>query len=458
LSQAKLRKGIVRLLTGSGLLLLGLAEGGRADEISELKAQLKAQQETMQQMQERLEQLEARQRLKERSLRQEIEQIAQKKSETGPTDLRAFWKEGLNFATEDGNFKLKVGGRVQNDWLWISEDKDLKADVGEQEDGTEFRRVRLYFEGLIYGNTEYKLQLDFAGGDADLKDVYLGLLDFPIGKLRFGHFKEPFSLEELTSSKYITFLERALPNAFAPSRNAGFMLHCSEFEDRMTWAAGVFRDTDDYGEDVDDGGYNVTGRVTVLPIYEDKGASLLHLGAAYSYRNPDDALRYRERPEAHLTSRFVDTGTFASDRVDLWGLEAAWVNGPLSLQAEYIRADADRTGTGSDVDFDGYYVQTSYFLTSEHRNYKASEGAFSRVKPKNNFRFGGGPGAWEVAFRYSELDLDDKDITGGRLENMTAGLNWHLNPNMRIMWNYVHADKEHVGEADMLLMRLQVDF
>lgn len=451
-------KGIFLSIVAFGLLWFLLATKTQADDIVELKEQLEAQQKITQQVQERLEQIEARQRLKEKSLKQEIEQIAQKKSEMGPTDLRTFWKEGLNFATEDGNFKLKVGGRVQNDWLWISEDKDLKADVGEQEDGTEFRRVRLYFEGLIYGNTEYKLQLDFAGGDADLKDVYLGLLDFPIGKLRFGHFKEPFSLEELTSSKYITFLERALPNAFAPSRNAGFMLHSSAFEDRMTWAAGVFRDTDDYGEDVDDGGYNVTGRVTALPVYEDNGASLLHLGAAYSYRNPDDALRYRERPEAHLTSRFVDTGTFASDRVDLWGLEAAWVNGPLSLQAEYIRADADRTGTGSDVDFDGYYVQASYFLTGEHRNYKTSSGAFSRVKPKNNFRFGGGPGAWEVAFRYSELDLDDKDITGGRLENMTAGLNWHLNPNMRIMWNYVHADKEDVGEADMLLMRLQVDF
>lgn len=458
MKKAEAGKGIFLSIVAFGLLWFLPATKTQADDITELKEQLEAQQKVTQQVQERLEQLEARQRLKEKSLKQEIERLAQQEPEMGPTDLRAFWKEGLNFATEDGDFKLKVGGRVQNDWLWIGEDKDLKGDVGEQEDGTEFRRVRLYFEGLIYGNVEYKLQLDFAGGDADLKDVYLGLLDFPVGKLRLGHFKEPFSLEELTSSKYITFLERALPNAFAPSRNAGFMLHSSAFEDRMTWAAGVFRDTDDYGEDVDDGGYNVTGRVTVLPIYEDKGASLLHLGAAYSYRNPDDALRYRERPEAHLTSRFVDTGTFASDRVDLWGLEAAWVSGPLSVQAEYIRTDADRTGAGSDVDFDGYYVQASYFLTGEHRNYKASSGAFSRVKPKNNFRLGGSPGAWEVALRYSELDLDDKDITGGRLENMTAGLNWHLNPNMRIMWNYVHADKEHVGEADMLLMRLQVDF
>jgi phosphate-selective porin OprO/OprP len=316
----------------------------------------------------------------------------------------------------------------------------------------------LYFSGLIYDNVEYKLQLDFAGGDADLKDAYLGLTDFPLGKLRMGHFKEPFSLDELTSSKYITFLERALPNIFAPGRNTGFMLHNTYPEERMTTAIGVFRSTDDYGEDVDDGGYNITGRVTALPIYKNKGANLVHLGAAYSYRNPDDSIQYRQRPEAHLTDRFVDTGSFVGDQVDLVGLEAAWVNGPLSLQGEYMMADVDRLGGGSDVEFDGYYVQASYFLTGEHRSYKTSEGAFSRVKPKKNYSAAGGPGAWEVKARYSRLDLSDQDITGGELDNISAGLNWYLNPNTKIMWDYVHADKDNIGEADMLMMRLQFDF
>jgi phosphate-selective porin OprO/OprP len=369
-----------------------------------------------------------------------------------------FWKEGLNFTTQNGDFKLKIGGRLMNDWFWSSEDDAIKANVGEQEDGVEFRRARLYFSGLIYENVEYKLQLDFEGGDADFKDAYLGLTDFPLGKLRIGHFKEPFSLEELTSSKYITFLERALPNTFSPSRNTGVMLHNVASDERMTAAFGVFRDTDNYGEDSgDDGGYNVTGRITALPIYENKGASLLHIGAAYSFRNPDDSLSYDASPEAHLARDFVDTGTFASDRVDLLGLEGAWVDGPLSVQGEYIMADADRI-TGSCVGFDGYYVQASYFLTGEHRSYKTSEAAFSRVKPKKNYSYSGGPGAWEIKARYSELDLNDDNITGGELNNVTAGLNWYLNPNTKIMWDYVHADKDTVGQADMFMMRLQFDF
>jgi phosphate-selective porin OprO/OprP len=421
-----------------------------ADEISDLKDQVS-------ELQNRTVQLEARQRRKEKALEEQIKELKKQPPGTDPADFRVFWKEGLNLVTLDENFKLKIGGRLQTDWLFSSEDDTIKSDVGEQEDGVEVRRARLYFSGLIYGNVKYKLQFDFAGGQAVLKDAYLALPDFALGELRLGHFKEPFSLEELTSSKYLTFLERALPNVFVPSRNMGVMIHNTASEERITAAIGLFRDTDDFGEGQDDGGYNITGRVTALPIYENKGAQLLHLGAAYSYRNPDDSIHYRQRPEAHLTDRFVDTGTFAVNQADLVGLEAAWVNGPLSLQGEYMMADEDRLG-GSDVGFDGYYVQASYFLTGEHRKYKTSEGAFSRTKPKENYSAAGGPGAWEVKARYSGLDLSDKDITGGQLDDISAGVNWYLNPNTRIMWDYVHADKDDVGEADMLMMRLQFDF
>jgi phosphate-selective porin OprO/OprP len=387
--------------------------------------------------------------------------------ELGPTDFRVFWKEGLRLETPNKDFTMKVGGRIMNDWGWISEDDGIKADadIGDQEDGVEFRRARLYISGLIYGNIEYKLQFDFAGGDADLKDAYIATR-LPIGKIKVGHFKEPFGLEELTSSKYITFLERSLPTeAFSPSRNAGVMLYDSALDERMTWAAGFFREADDNGNIEDDGGYSVTGRVTGLPLYADDGASLVHVGASYSYRDTTrdtsdggldaDAARFRSRPEAHLFDRFVDTGNFASDRVDLVGLEGAWVEGPLSVQGEYMFANAD---VSSDGNFDGYYVQASYFLTGEHRKYKPSAGAFSRVKPKNNFGLKDGLGAWEVALRYSSLDLDDGEIAGGELDSVTAGLNWYLNPNMRIMWNYIHAQKDGVGDADMVLMRWQVDF
>lgn len=447
----KIEKGFLLMVFLIAVLLSLSAQTAKADEISDLKEQVS-------ELQNRTTQLEARQRLKEKALREEIEELKQQKTETDPSDFRVYWKEGLNLVTPDEDFKLKIGGRLQTDWFFSTEDQDVKFDVGDQEDGVEFRRARLYFSGLIYDNVEYKLQFDFEGGDADFKDAYLTLTDFPFGKLRMGHFKEPFSLDELTSSKYITFMERALPNALVPGRNTGFMLQKICPQERMTAALGLFRDTDSYGEDQDDGGYNVTGRVTALPIYKDKGASLLHVGAAFSNRKPDDSYGFDASPEAHLADDFVDTGSIAGDRVELLGLEAAWVNGPLSLQSEYIMADGGRFA-GSDVEFDGYYVQASYFLTGEHRKYKTTEGAFSRVKPNNNYNASsGGLGAWEAKARYSGLDLSDSDISGGELDNISLGMNWYLNPNTKVMWDYVHADKDDVGDADMLMMRLQFDF
>ncbi|MDI9431138.1 MAG: porin [Planctomycetota bacterium] len=443
-----------------GILLLTVAGwpvACGADELGELKQQLEDQKTRSAELEDRINQLEARQKLKERSMSEEIAALKDSQGEKSPTNLQAYWKDGLRFKTADDLFQLRIGGRMMFDWLWIGEDDDIKAGIGEQEDGVGFRRVRFYMGGSIYENVDYMLQLDFAGGGTALKDAYIGLTDFPLGKLRMGQFKEPFSLEELTSSNYMTFVERAVPNAFAPSRSVGFMLHDVALDSRMTWAAGLFRDTDDTGFDMDDGGYNLTGRITGLPWYKDEGESLLHLGVAYSHRNPDETVRYRARPEAPMIDRFVDTGTTDADRATLLGLEAAWVAGPVSLQTEYMRADADRTG-GSDVDFSAYYAQASYFLTGERRPYSTSSGTFGLVKPKTNFRFGGGPGAWELKARYSSIDLNDKDLRGGELDNFSAGVNWYLNPNMRIMWDYIRTDVDDMGQADILLMRLHAFF
>ena len=389
----------------------------------------------------------------------DLEERTAKLEESDAKDFRVFWKEGLNLKTEDDSFSLKIGGRLMTDFTWISEDEDIKNDslIGEQEDGVEVRRARMYFSGNIYDNVNYKLQLDFAGAEVTFKDAFLEITDLPFGKLKMGNFYEPFSLETVTSSKYITFAERGLPTIFSPERQTGFMLHDTHYDGRVYTAVGVFRETDGTGENIDDGGYHITARGSVLPIYEDGGKSLLHLGAAYSLRNPDDTLRIRQRPEAHLTDRFIDTTSMSSDRYDLLGLEAAWVNGPFSLQSEYIKANVDRMNA-SDVCFDGYYVQASYFLTGEHRAYKTKEAAFSRVKPKNNYKYGSGAGAWEAKLRFSELDLNDKDVTGGKLNDITAGMNWYLNPNTKIMWDYIHADKEDSGQADIVVMRLQFDF
>lgn len=366
------------------------------------------------------------------------------------------WDDTFKLDSPDGRFKLQFGGRVQLDATFADPDAAIETAFGAVDDGTELRRARLYFSGTVYKQVEFKIEYDFATGDAVADDVYVGLKDTAIGGVRIGHMKEPFSLEEMTSSKYSTFIERSLPTVFAPSRNVGVMVH--DAGERYTWAAGAFRESDEFALSSGDGLLNLTGRVTGMPVYRDD-AHLLHLGLGVSRKDlGDDLFRFRQRPEAHLTPRFVDTGSFAAADVRLWDLELAVVWDAFWAAAEVIGAEADATAIG-DPSLRGSYVQAGYFLTRQHRPYRRDHGDFGRLKLGEDETFGeGGKGAWEVAVRYSTLDLTDAGVAGGRIDDVTVALNWYLNSASRFMLDFVHSDVEDVGEASFVLVRAQVEF
>jgi len=382
-------------------------------------------------------------------------------AEADPSVFKVYWKDGLRFDTADKAFRLKLGGRIYNDWAWFDQDKSIKNLVGKDDNGTEFRSARLYAAGEIYQRAVFKAEYDFEDGDSSFKDVYVGLVDLPfVGMARVGHFKEPFSLEELTSSRFITFMERALPNALVPGRNTGFGINNAFLDDHLTFGAGVFYDSNDFGESTGDN-YQFTARVTGLP-WAPADDQFLHIGGSVRVGDPDDnSLSFSERPESHLANNYVDTGTFTNAQSQVrWGIEAATVCGPFSVQGEYIATNVDRNGGLSNADFSGWYVFASWFITGEHRAYKRADAAFDRIKPKSNFLIDHGTGAVELALRYSTLSLADGGIQGGELSDITAGLNWYLNPNMRVMSNYVHADLQdlNVGDTNLFEMRFQVDF
>lgn len=376
------------------------------------------------------------------------------------SSLRWYWDEGLQAESPNRNFRFEIGGRLMNDWAFMGEDRDIRNLFGNLQDGTEFRSSRFGIEGTIYDRVEFSTEYDFSGGQANFKDVYLGVLDMPIiGSFRFGHFKEPFSLEENTSGRFTTFMERSLGNTFVPGRQTGMMVHDELMEQRLTWAVGIFRGVDSFGDSSRDGEYNMTMRVTGLPIYADQGAKLLHLGFAYSLRNPVAGfVKITQRPEVNLAPEFVDTGILKADSAKLFGLEGAWLRGPALLQGEFIQNAVVLT-QGGNVNFSSWYIQGSYFLTGEYQSYELEDAAFDRVRPRRNlFDDRGGLGAWQLAARYSQLDINDVGVSGGEMRNLTLGLNWYLNPNTRLMWNYVSSELQSVGEANMLQMRFQVDF
>ncbi|MCH7890966.1 MAG: hypothetical protein IH921_05625, partial [Gemmatimonadetes bacterium] len=217
--------------------------------------------------------------------------------------------------------------------------------------------------GQVAENVNFKAEYDFAGGDADFNDVYLQFTDVPfVNKVTVGHFKEPFSLEELGSAKFLTFMERGLPNAFAPARNSGIMLNGNLWEESVTWAIGGFRQTDDFGDGFGDSDYNVSARLTGSPVYRDEGREVLHLGLSSSYRFlSNEPVAFASVPESNLGPDYVNTDDIPADSVWLLNPELAYVRGPFSLQAEYTYSSVE-ANSGSDPEFGGYYAYLSYFL------------------------------------------------------------------------------------------------
>lgn len=378
------------------------------------------------------------------------------------TTFNVYWNNGMKVESSDGAFKFKFGGRIQNDWAAFFEDDGIKDSIGTSANGTEFRRVRLFSSGQIYHNIKYKLQFDFAGGNANLKDAYIKITKIPvIGFIQIGHFKEPIGFEELTSSKYLTFMERSLTAADVPSRNTGFMIGNSTSGKRLSFRLGVFKDADAFGnaKGLQDK-YNVTMRVFGLPIYNADNHKVLHLGAAYSYRNPQlNEYELAVRPEAYLSNKYLSTGLITdATNNQLIQAEAAFIAGPFSLKSELIHSRITRDNpANADFNHTAFYGMASYFLTGESKKYLTT-GEYSRIKPKKNFDGKGGAGAWEIALRFSAMNLNKKDIVGGNLGNITFALNWYLNPSTRIMTNYIYSDLKDVGKAHIVQMRFQVDF
>lgn len=372
----------------------------------------------------------------------------------------------IKFTSDDGKFETRLGGRVQVDAAWYDED-NVNLDG---ESGTEIRRARLFVKGTMYDVWNFKGQYDFAGNEAEIKDAYIGYTGFKPVKLTIGQFKQPFGLEDLTSSKYITFMERAMAtNAFATGHRIG--LGANYADDHWTWGAAVYGREE--GDDTDgDEGYGAGARLTWAPWNEK--TRVFHLGVAGAWEDPNDNdVRFRARPESHKTdTRLVDTEDIPEpDTFVRYGLEVATVLGPFSLQGEYmgINAQSDQV---SDPDLSGWYAYGSWFITGESRKYK--KGEFGRVSPKsvvgNN-----GIGAWELAIRYSSIDLEDADTLGGEQDNITVGVNWYATKYVRFMANYVHVDADpftrendnvvdaaEPGEDDdspnIFQLRAQIDF
>lgn len=375
---------------------------------------------------------------------------------------------------------IKLTGMAQMDAGWIGQDAANRALLGDIQDGADIRRARLGASGDLASNIGYYAELDFAFLQRlNITDVYLDIRDVPLlGTVRIGRWRLPFNMDALTSVKELTFLERSLPFTFAPFRQIGIGFQGINVDETTTWAASLFRfPTDQFGGNIgDNGGYSAVGRIThAIPLGPRQTGSALHFGGAYSLIDPaDDMVQYATPPELGIGETgggvppgvptsippFVNTGAIAVNTTNLLDAEFAFTNGPWQFQSEIVYALVNQQG-GPALAFPGAYAQAGYLLTGETRPYNWNNAVLGRVTPLRSIS-DGGPGAWEIACRWSRIDLSDANVDGGVLNDLTAGLNWYLNARAKVQFNYIHAFLERPNgfksNADLAAVRTQFDF
>jgi phosphate-selective porin OprO/OprP len=404
-------------------------------------------------------------------------------------------EKGLEFESNDGNFKAKIGGRIQVDSQVNWDDSGPRGT--DLDNGVGFRRLRLYTEGLLFKDYEYKFEYDWArnGGNVNgITEAYLKYIHFKPLAISIGQVSEGKSMESVMSANYLTFVERSLPNnAFleagpASKYQLGIVAETYDKVFDMPWTlrggittesvgapapgnssnnAGGNTNRNAFSGDIS---YQLVGRGTFAPIYNKGSGTLLHTGVWGSWRsvnnnyNPDGTLRnggwqFQSQPDTNVdrtawvnTSNLTKgvkgkTGWYETSEIAMFGAELAGAYGPVHMQAEYMQAQVSGHGYSSNDILTGWFVQGGWFLTGENRPYDEKKGTWGRVTPKSNFLFGDGWGAWEIAARYDTLDMNTENIDGGAINTATVGVNWYLTPRVRLMTDWVHVLGTQTGSA-----------
>lgn len=348
-------------------------------------------------------------------------------------------KGGITVKTEDGRFEAKVGGRIHLDSNIWTDDEDF----GDLSTGVFFRRARLSLEGKAYGWT-YKFENDFAGQSgtqgSGFRELWIGT-KVAGANLRIGQAKPYRSMEELTSSNEILFMERPFSSASGIYRQFQTGLFLDGSGSNWGWGVSAYnlRAGEATADDTD--GMGFTGRLHYAPVMTDK--SVFHIGGTAGIDNPANqktvgaSVRYagRRGPSQSLSANSTDEQTS-------FGLELAGKAGAFYAQGEYHMATFAEANAGQDVDVNTYYIQASYLLTGESKPYDVKKGVFKSPKPN------GSNGAWELKVRYDFIDNADAS-TEREISQLSAGVNWYVNPNVRLMVEYVQGDNEPTGGTDV---------
>lgn len=436
---------------------------------------------------DRLNELEAKVAALEARNKELEEKAAFTEERVGKVEVRA--AKGIQpgvaptFADVGGNFTFKPRGVIQLDYAGYNE----RAGGYDYNNGTDIRRARFGFDGTFLKDFRYRIEAEYVKGSVNLLDAYIAYQIDPKWLLTVGQHKAPYGLEANTSDSFNTFLERGMAsNAFGAlgaERRMGATLAYAT--DKLNATVGLFGAPEGVVRNATtpDETYGVNGRITWNPILDT--GRVVHLGAsAYHVTNfAGNSVTVGDRPNTRVDNGQIVTAAIAGSapaglpatgarHANFLGAEAAVVYGPFSVQGEYGRVSIDRFGAAPTADFDGFYVFASWFPTGESRAFK--NGVVDRQKPFADFDPDKGEwGAFEVALRYDQLDLTDRGLSplDKKATSWTAALNWYLNGNLKLLFNYIRFKGENsplvaapaavngtTAKGDAFATRLHLDF
>lgn len=361
----------------------------------------------------------------------------------------------LTFESKDKNYKFWFDNRVYFDGGMFF-DKDAYNSIGN---GVTIRRARVAMKVIMHKNWYGEIDFDFSGSATEIKDAYIKYTtDAGDLNIKAGHFRESFSMETTTTSRYVNFIERSLMSKFAPSRQLGFQ--ANYIKDTYLLSGGVHFNNQGSFEEVEwsqdankdygtDEGYSFTGRAVFRPILDaDK---VIHIGVAASYRTPKTDLevpnsyRFSTRSISNVNrKKYLDTDDILNvENNTIYNVELAGAYKNMMFQSEYIGNDISRTNGLSNVNLNGFYAQAGILLSGGKYNYNKNEGEFTQVS------LGSKKGELEAAFRFDYIDLNDENagIYGGGANAYTLGLNYHFNYNVKFMLDYSYLDHDRYANG-----------
>lgn len=347
-------------------------------------------------------------------------------------------------ASDDGAYELSLGGRVM--WDTDTFDGALNRDNGgDRRFDTLLRRSRLELAATLGEDFEGVLEVNVTEDGADVHAAGLEYSGWRFGDVFVGRTKEPFGLEELTSSKAISTIER---NYFTEATDTDSQPYFGvRFDGKggpVGWSAGMFNPAGN--PQSDDGGDRLafTGRVFGAPI--EDGERVLHLGAAYTDRNLDTAVAANGfKLDIAEAGGQLDSSSILIDEDRQAGLEVLYLDGPFSLQAEAFRRSMSGAASGPDGRVDHRYLQATWTVTGESRGYRAAEGIPTMVSPA------GSGGALELVAKLDWISFDVDGRPDEEVQGLLIGANYYPNRYVKLMVNAIRVDSDRVvgpGEDD----------